>query len=46
MQYKQFRVGSMHDQYRLSISGFIGVTPSDPFATHPLNGQYSRQIEL
>ncbi|XP_065892818.1 ryncolin-1-like [Dysidea avara] len=39
MQYKQFSVGSVYDQYRLSVSGFVGVTPTDPFAPHPINGQ-------
>ena len=39
MQYKQFRVGSVYDQYRLSISGFDGVTPTDPFTIHKLDGQ-------
>ena len=39
MQYKQFSVGSVYDQYRLSVSGFVGVTPTDPFILHKLNGK-------
>jgi len=32
-------VGPATDNYRLSISGFTGITLTDPFTTHPLNGQ-------
>ena len=39
MHYNHFRVGPATDNYRLSISGFTGITPVDPFATHSLNGQ-------
>ena len=40
MHYNHFRVGPATDNYRLSISGFTGITPTDPFTTHgPLNGQ-------
>ena len=39
MHYNHFRVGPPYDNYRLSISGFIGITPTDPFTTHSLNGQ-------
>ena len=39
MHYNHFKVGPASDNYRLSISGFTGITPTDPFATHPLNGQ-------
>ena len=39
MHYNHFRVGPATDNYRLSISGFTGITPTDPFATHSLNGQ-------
>jgi len=39
LHYKQFKVGPATDNYTLSISGFTGITPTDPFATHPLNGQ-------
>ena len=40
MHYNHFRVGPPTDNYRLSISGFTGITPNDPFNSgHPLNGQ-------
>ena len=39
MHYNHFRVGPATDNYRLSISGFTGITPDDPFTSHPLNGQ-------
>ena len=39
MHYNHFRVGPANDNYRLNISGFTGITPDDPFTTHPLNGQ-------
>ena len=39
MHYNHFRVGPATDNYQLSISGFTGITPTDPFTTHPLNGQ-------
>ena len=40
MHYNHFRVGPATDNYRLSISGFTGITPNDPFTTgHSLNGQ-------
>ena len=39
MKYHHFKVGSPADKYRLSISGFTGITPTDPFVDHPLNGQ-------
>ena len=32
-------MGPATDNYRLSISGFTGVTPTDPFTTHNINGQ-------
>jgi len=37
LSYSNFRVGSAGEQYKLTISGFSGVT-SDPFSTQPLNG--------
>ena len=38
--YNHFRVGPATDNYRLSISGFTGITPTDPFTTgHSINGQ-------
>ena len=39
MHYNNFSVGPATDNYKLSISGFTGITPVDPFTTHPLNGQ-------
>ena len=39
MHYHHFRVGPAADNYRLSTSGFTGITPTDPFTTHSLNGQ-------
>ena len=40
MHYNNFRVGPATDNYRLSISGFTGITPNDPFDSgHLLNGQ-------
>jgi len=39
MHYNHFRVGPATDKYRLSISGFTGITPTDLFTAHLLNGQ-------
>jgi len=39
MHYNHFKVGPATDNYRLSISGFTGITPTDPFATSNLNGK-------
>ena len=39
MHYNHFRVGPPTDNYRLNISGFTGITPTDPFTTHSLIGQ-------
>ena len=39
MHYNSFRVGPATNNYTLSISGFAGITPIDPFTTHSLNGQ-------
>ena len=36
--YKQFKVGNTSAEYPLTIGGFTGATPTDPFVTHPLNG--------
>ena len=38
LHYKQFKVGSSSAEYPLTIGGFTGITPTDPFVTHPLNG--------
>ena len=37
MHYNHFRVGPATDNYRLSISGFAGIAPFDPFTEHPTN---------
>ena len=39
IHYNHFRVGPSTDNYRLSISGFTGIIPTDPFTTHNINGQ-------
>ena len=39
MHYSNFGVGPSTDNYRLRISGFTGVTPTDPFTTYSINGQ-------
>ena len=41
MKYKQFRVGSAQQQYRLSLSGFEGITPTDPFTKFNIIGPFS-----
>ena len=38
LHYNVFKVGSATDEYPLTISGFTGITPSDPFSTHSHNG--------
>ena len=37
LHYNVFRVGSAKVEYPLIISGFTGITPTDPFSTHPHN---------
>ena len=39
LHYNHFRVGPATDNYRLNISGFTGITPTDPFTTLSMNGQ-------
>lgn len=39
LHYNSFRVGSAIDLYRLSISGYVGIAPTDPFADYPISGQ-------
>ena len=36
--YNVFRVGSATEEYPLTIDGFTGITPTDSFSTHSLNG--------
>ena len=39
LAYSSFKIGPASSNYQLSISGFNGITTSDPFSTHgPLNG--------
>ena len=38
LHYKVFKVGSATEEYPLTIGGFTGITPSNPFATHLHNG--------
>ena len=33
LHYKHFEVGPPTDNYRLKVSGFTGITPTDPFVT-------------
>ena len=37
VHYTQFKVGSSSAEYPLTIGGFTGITPKDPFVTVPLN---------
>ena len=39
MHYNHFSVGPATDNYRLNISGFTGITPTEPFASSGINGQ-------
>ena len=32
LHYNEFKVGSATDEYPLTIGGFTGITPTDPFA--------------
>ena len=38
LHYNVFKVGNATDEYPLTISGFTGITPTDPFSTFSLNG--------
>ena len=38
LSYTKFSVGSANSQYQLSISGFTGITTTDPFTVHSPNG--------
>ena len=37
MHYNHFRVEPATDKYRLSISGFTGIIPTDPFTSWNIN---------
>jgi len=39
LHYNIFSIGEESKEYPLTIGGFTGITPTDPFVTHPLNGQ-------
>ena len=39
LHYNVFKVGSATDEYPLTISGFTGITPTDPFKVGRQNGQ-------
>ena len=45
LHYKQFKVGSSSAEYPLTIGGFTGITPTDPFVTHPLNNMKFTTID-
>ena len=38
LHYTQFKVGNANAEYPLTIGGFTGITPDDPFVTQSLNG--------
>ena len=39
LHYNVFKVGSATDEYPLTIRGFTGITPTDPFSTVKHNGE-------
>ena len=39
LHYNEFKVGNTTDEYPLTIGGFTGITPTDPFATGGHNGR-------
>ena len=39
LHYNNFKVGPATNNYRLNISGFTGITPTDPFTAYSINGQ-------
>ena len=45
LHYKQFKVGNSSAEYPLTIGGFTGITPTDPFVTHPLNNMKFTTID-
>ena len=38
LSYSLFKIGPASTNYQLSISGYKGIAPSDPFSVYPLNG--------
>ena len=38
LSYNKFAIGPASSKYKLSISGFTGITITDPFSTHDTNG--------
>ena len=38
LHYNEFKVGSATDEYPLTIGGFTGITPTDPFVSGRHNG--------
>ena len=45
MHYNHFSVGPATDNYRLNISGFTGITPTDRFTTFNINTVYVQIFE-
>jgi len=45
LHYNDFKIGPPGDKYRLNISGFTGITLTDPFVTHNLNGQTFKTLD-
>ena len=39
VHYTNFSIGRASEEYPITIGGFTGITPADPFVAHPLNGQ-------
>ena len=39
LHYNAFKVGSATDEYPLTIGGFTGITPTNPFTTESHNGR-------
>ena len=45
LHYNHFTVGPPDDHYRLRVSGFTGITLTDPFATHHQNGRPFKTVD-
>ena len=45
LHYNTFSVGTESEEYPLTIGGFTGITSTDPFVTHPVNGQRFSTID-